>query len=163
MHWDPPFKMSANFHNFAPARPPPPLSAVFYYYPSANLTNFLSLPPKKCWRLKWMVPIHNNTYICNNYITIWYKGVLSLVQIQLDGSDMAWTSKVLVLFIIATAMAEKLSLPSVEFLKAFAIKYQRESIVMNLPKEFSHNQVLKRWESKNHQLEFQSRIDKFSQ
>ena len=57
---------------------------------------------------------------------------------------MAWTSKVLVLLIIATAMAEKLSLPSVEFLKAFAIKYQRESIVMNLPKEFSHNQVLKR-------------------
>ena len=69
---------------------------------------------------------------------------MSLVQIQLDGSDMAWTSKVLVLLIIATAMAEKLSLPSVEFLKAFAIKYQRESIVMNLPKEFSHNQVLKR-------------------
>ena len=69
---------------------------------------------------------------------------MSLVQIQLDGSDMAWTSKVLVLLIIATAMAEKLSLPSVEFLKAFAIKYQRESIVMNLPKEFSRDQVLKR-------------------
>ena len=69
---------------------------------------------------------------------------MSLVQIQLDGSDMAWTSKVLVLLIIATAMAEKLSLPSVEFLKAFAIKYQRESIVMNLPKQFSRDQVLKR-------------------
>ena len=69
---------------------------------------------------------------------------MSLVQIQLDGSDMVWTSKVLVLLIIATAMAEKLSLPSVEFLKAFAIKYQRESIVMNLPKQFSRDQVLKR-------------------
>ena len=57
---------------------------------------------------------------------------------------MAWTSKVLVLLIIATAMAEKLSLPPVEFLKAFSIKYQRESIVMNLPKQFSRDQVLKR-------------------
>ena len=55
---------------------------------------------------------------------------------------MAWTSKVIVLLIIATAIAEKISLPSVEFLKDFAIKYQRSSIVMNLPKEISHNQVL---------------------
>ena len=57
---------------------------------------------------------------------------------------MAWTSKGLVLFIIATAMAEKLSLPPVKFLNAFVIKYQRSSIVMNLPKEVSHNQVLKK-------------------
>ena len=57
---------------------------------------------------------------------------------------MAWTSKVLVLLIIATAMAEKLTLPPVEFLKDFAMKYQRSSIVMNLPKEISRNQVLKR-------------------
>ena len=64
---------------------------------------------------------------------------------------MAWSSRVLVLLMIATQIfglptegAEKLSLPSVEFLKAFVIKYQRESIVMNLPKEISHNQVLKR-------------------
>ena len=64
---------------------------------------------------------------------------------------MAWSSRVLVLLMIETQIfglppggAEKLSLPSVEFLKAFVIKYQRESIVMNLPKEISHNQVLKR-------------------
>ena len=71
-------------------------------------------------------------------------GILSLVQIQLDGSDMAWTSKVLVLLIIATAMAEKISLPPAEFLKDFAMKYQRSSIAMNIPKEISRNQVLKR-------------------
>ena len=51
-----------------------------------------------------------------------YMGVLSLVQIQLDGSDMAWTSKVLVILIIATAVAEKLSLPPAKILKAFVIK-----------------------------------------
>ena len=57
---------------------------------------------------------------------------------------MAWTSKVLVILITATAMAEKLSLPPVEFLKDFAMKYQRESIVMNLPKEVPCSQVLNR-------------------
>ena len=57
---------------------------------------------------------------------------------------MAWTSKVLVILITATAMAEKLSLPPVEFLKDFAIKYQRSNILMNLPKDISRYQVLKR-------------------
>ena len=70
--------------------------------------------------------------------------VLSIVQIQLDRLDMAWTIKVLVILIITTAMAEKLSLPPVNFLKDFAAKYQRTSIVMNLPKDISRNQVLKR-------------------
>ena len=36
--------------------PTPTPSAVFYYYPLANLANFLPFPPKKCWLLKWMVP-----------------------------------------------------------------------------------------------------------
>ena len=70
--------------------------------------------------------------------------VLSIVQIQLDRLNMAWTIKVLVILIITTAMAEKLFLPPVNFLKDFAIKYQRTSIVMNLPKDISRNQVLKR-------------------
>ena len=39
-------------------------------------------------------------------------------------------------------MAETFSLP--KFLKDFAKKYQKTSIVMNLPKEISRNQVLKR-------------------
>ena len=58
--------------------------------------------------------------------------------------NMAWTIKVLVILIITTAMAEKLSLPPVKFLEDFVTKYQRTSIVMNLPKEISRNQVLKR-------------------
>ena len=70
--------------------------------------------------------------------------VLSVVQIQLDRLDMGWTIKVLVILIITTAMAEKLSLPPVNFLKDFATKYQKTSIVMNLPKNISRNQVLKR-------------------
>ena len=57
---------------------------------------------------------------------------------------MALTCKVLVTIIIATTMAETFSLPPVKFLQDFAIKYQRSSIVMNLPKEISRNQVLKR-------------------
>ena len=57
---------------------------------------------------------------------------------------MALTSKVLVTLIIATTMAETFSLPPVIFFEDFAIKYQRSSIVMNLPKEISRNQVLKR-------------------
>ena len=32
----------------------------YYYYPSANLTNIWPLPPKKCQRLKWMVPSFND-------------------------------------------------------------------------------------------------------
>ena len=40
-----PFKMSANFSRFFILTPLP--SAVFYYYPSANLANFWPLPPKK--------------------------------------------------------------------------------------------------------------------
>ena len=71
--------------------------------------------------------------------------VSSIVQIQLDRLDMAWTIKVFVILIITTrAMAEKLSLPPVNFLQDFATKYQRKSIVMNLPKHISRNQVLKR-------------------
>ena len=70
--------------------------------------------------------------------------VLSVVQIQLDRLDMGWTIKVLVILIITTAMAEKLSLPPVNFLKDFATKYQKTSIVVNLPKNISRNQVLKR-------------------
>ena len=69
---------------------------------------------------------------------------MSIVQIQLDRLDMAWTIKVLAILIITTAMAEKLSLPPVKFLEDFATKYQRTSIVMNLPKDISRNQVLKR-------------------
>ena len=53
-------------------------------------------------------------------------------------------SLVLVTLIISTAMAETLSLPPVKFLQEFAIKHQRSSIVMNLPKEISCNQLLKR-------------------
>ena len=71
-------------------------------------------------------------------------GVLSFVPIQLDRSDMAWKSKTFLILIIATAMAEKLSLPPTKFLEDFAMKYQRTSIVMNLPKKISRNQVLKR-------------------
>ena len=70
--------------------------------------------------------------------------MLSIAQIQLDREDMAWTIKVLVTLIISTAMAETFSLPPVNFLEDFAMKYQRSSIVMNLPKEISRNQVLKR-------------------
>ena len=77
--------------------------------------------------------------VCNTYM--WG---LSLVQIQPNGKDMALASRVLVIVIIATATAKTFSLPPVNFLKEFAIKYQRSSIVMNLPKEVSRNQILKR-------------------
>ena len=70
--------------------------------------------------------------------------MLSIAQIQLDGVDMAWTIKVLVTLILLTAMAETFSLPPVKFLQDFAIKHQRSSIVMNLPKDISRNQLLKR-------------------
>ena len=70
--------------------------------------------------------------------------MLSIAQIQLNGEVMAWTIKVLVTLIISTAMTETSSLPPVKFLEDFAMKYQRSSIVMNLPKEISRNQVLKR-------------------
>ena len=70
--------------------------------------------------------------------------MLSIAQIQLDGVDMAWTMKVLVTLILLTAMAETFSLPPVKFLQDFAIKHQRSSIVMNLPKDISCNQLLKR-------------------
>ena len=71
-------------------------------------------------------------------------GIASIVQIQLDREDMAWTYKLLVILILAITMAETLSLPPVKFLQDFAIKHQRSSIVMNLPKEISRNQLLKR-------------------
>ena len=70
--------------------------------------------------------------------------VWSVVQIQLDRLDKAWTMKVLVILLITSAMAEKISLPPAKFLEDFATKYQRTSIVMNLPKDISRNQVLKR-------------------
>ena len=57
---------------------------------------------------------------------------------------MAWKYKVLVILVIAPAFAESFSLPPAKFLKDFAMKYQRSSIVMNLPKEIPHIQVLKR-------------------
>ena len=41
----------------------PPASAVFYYYPSAKLTNFRPLPPTNCRRLKWMVPKASFCYV----------------------------------------------------------------------------------------------------
>ena len=53
--WDYPFETSAIFLRFLIPTPLP--SAVFCYYPSANLTNFWPLLPKKCRRRKWMVPI----------------------------------------------------------------------------------------------------------
>ena len=71
-------------------------------------------------------------------------GIASIVQIQLDREDMAWTYKLLVILILAITMAETLSLPPVKFLQDFAIKHQRSSIVMNLPKDISRNQLLKR-------------------
>ena len=70
--------------------------------------------------------------------------LLSIVQIQLDEEDMAWKIKVLVSLILSIAMAETFSLPPVKFLQDFAIKHQRSSIVMNLPKDISRNQLLKR-------------------
>ena len=57
---------------------------------------------------------------------------------------MAWKFKVLVILVIAPAIAESFSLPPAKFLKDFAMKYQRSSIVMNLPKEIPRIQVLKR-------------------
>ena len=52
---DHPFKTSANFSRFL--TPPPLPSAVFYYYPSAQIWQiFDPSPPKQCRRLKWMVP-----------------------------------------------------------------------------------------------------------
>ena len=71
-------------------------------------------------------------------------GMASIVQIQLDREDMAWTYKLLVILILAITMAETLSLPPVKFLQDFAIKHQRSSIVMNSPKDISRNQLLKR-------------------
>ena len=56
--WDHPFKTSANFSQFLTPTPLP--SAVFYYYPSANLANFWPLPPLKNadvfngWSLYWL-------------------------------------------------------------------------------------------------------------
>ena len=71
-------------------------------------------------------------------------GIASIVQSRLDREDMAWTCKVLVVLILAITMAEMSSLPPVKFLKDFATKYQRSNIVMNLPKDTSQNQLVKR-------------------
>ena len=70
--------------------------------------------------------------------------IVSFVPIQLDRKDMAWTCKVLVILIIAITMAKTITLPPVKFLKDFAIEYQRSSIVLNLPRKISRNQVIKR-------------------
>ena len=59
--WDHPFKKLANFSQFLTPTPLP--SAVFYYYPSANLANFWPLPPRKCRRLKWMVPYMDSPFL----------------------------------------------------------------------------------------------------
>ena len=69
---------------------------------------------------------------------------MSIVQIHSNRLDMAWTWKVLVIIVIAPAIAEKLSLPPAKFLKDFALKYQRSSIVMNIPKKISRNLAVKR-------------------
>ena len=70
--------------------------------------------------------------------------IVPIVPFQLDRKDMAWTCKVLVILIIAITMAKTITLPPVKFLKDFAIKHQRSSIVLNLPREISRNQVIKR-------------------
>ena len=57
---------------------------------------------------------------------------------------MAWTSQVLVILVAALVIAKPFSLPPAKFLKDFALKYQRPSIVMNIPKDIPHNQVIKR-------------------
>ena len=57
---------------------------------------------------------------------------------------MAWTSQVLVILVPALAIENSLSLPPPKFLKDFALKFQRPSIVMNIPKDIPHNQVIKR-------------------
>ena len=71
--------------------------------------------------------------------------IVPIVPFQLDRKDMAWTCKVLVILIIAITMAKTITLPPVKFLKDFAIKHQRSSIVLNLPREISRNQVIKRY------------------
>ena len=70
--------------------------------------------------------------------------IVPIVPFQLDRKDMAWTCKVLVILIISITMAKTITLPPVKFLKDFAIKHQRSSIVLNLPREISRNQVIKR-------------------
>ena len=57
---------------------------------------------------------------------------------------MDWKSKVFAIFVIALAIAEAFSLPPARFLKDFAMKHQRSAIVINIPKEIPHYQVLKR-------------------
>ena len=57
---------------------------------------------------------------------------------------MDWKSIVLAIFVMALAIPEAFSLPPARFLKDFAMKHQRSAIVMNLPKEIPHYQVLKR-------------------
>ena len=58
---------------------------------------------------------------------------------------MARASQVLVILVVALAIAKPFSLPPAKFLKDFALKYQRSSIVMSIPKEISRNQVVKRY------------------
>ena len=102
--------------------------------------------------VKWM-NVKNSFKWSENFET------LLIAQTQLDREEIAWTFnspptgykmlstpliKDLVTLIILIALAETSSLPPVKFLEDFAMKYQRTSIVMNLPKEISCNQVLKR-------------------
>ena len=58
---------------------------------------------------------------------------------------MARVSQVLVILVVALAIAKPFSLPPAKFLKDFALKYQRSSIVMSIPKEISLNHVVKRY------------------
>ena len=58
---------------------------------------------------------------------------------------MTRASQVLVILVVALAIAKPFSLPPAKFLKDFALKYQRSSIVMSIPKEISRNQVVKRY------------------
>ena len=48
---------------------------------------------------------------------------------------MAWTIIVLVILVITPTFTEAFSLPPANFLKDFATKYQKSSIVLNIPKE----------------------------
>ena len=64
--WDHPFKTTANFHDFWPLRPYHRHSSKmlmkgifdpYVLWPFDHRHMGTPLPPKTCWRLKWMVPI----------------------------------------------------------------------------------------------------------
>ena len=90
--WDHPSKTSANVSRFFTTTPLP--SAVFYYYPSANLANFCPSSPKKCRRLKWMVPsillsffFHHVITACSlNFVFFFTKTILYILWSQSEFS-----------------------------------------------------------------------------